>query len=71
MQDPSLLSEKFFIKIYIYLKAFLPLRECLERTYSRTRVTQTLKGNEKQFKLVGNLSYRGKFQGNLIMGKEI
>ena len=30
--------------------------------YSRTPVTRTLKGNEKQFELVGNSSYRGKFQ---------
>jgi len=62
MQDPSLLSEKFFIKIYIYLKAFLPLREVIGKDYSRTPVTQTLKGNEKQFELVENSSYRGKFQ---------
>ena len=32
--------------------------------YSRTPVTQTLKGNKKQLELAGNLSYRGKFQWN-------
>ena len=39
--------------------------------YSRTPVTQTLKGNKKQFELAGNSSYRGKFQWNFIKGKEI
>ena len=37
--------------------------------YSRTPVTQTLKGNKKQFKLAGNSSYRGKFQWNFDQGK--
>ena len=31
-------------------------------TYSRTPVTRTLQGNEKQFELAGNSSYRDKFQ---------
>ena len=37
--------------------------------YFRTPVTQTLKGNEKQLELVGNSSYRSKFQWNLDQGK--
>ena len=31
-------------------------------TYSRTPVTRTLQGNEKQFELAGNSSYRDKLQ---------
>ena len=38
-------------------------------TASRTPVTQTLKGNEKQFELGKNLSYQGKFQWNFDWGK--
>ena len=37
--------------------------------YSRTPVTRTLEGNEKQFELAGNSSYRGKFQANFYLGK--
>ena len=37
--------------------------------YSRTPVTRPLKGNEKQFELAANSSYRGKFQGNFDQGK--
>ena len=37
--------------------------------YSRTPVTQTLKGNEKQSELAGNSSYWGKFQCNFDQGK--
>ena len=37
--------------------------------YSRTPVTRTLEGNEKQFELAGNSSYRGKFQGSFYQGK--
>ena len=37
---------------------------------SGTPGTRTLKGNEKQFKLVGNLSYRGKLQWNFDQGIE-
>ena len=36
---------------------------------SRILVTRTLKGNEKQFELAGNSSYRGKFQWNFDQGK--
>ena len=61
MQDPSLFSEKFFIKIYIF-EGFFAIKRVIGTKYSRTPVTQTLKGNEKQFELVGNSSYRGKFQ---------
>ena len=38
-------------------------------TASRTPVTQTMKGNEKQFKLGRNSSYQGKFQWNFDRGK--
>ena len=38
--------------------------------YSITPVTRTLEGNEKQFELAGNSSYRGKFQENFDQGKE-
>ena len=31
-------------------------------SYSRILVIQTLKGNQKQIELAGNLSYWGKFQ---------
>ena len=43
------------------------------REYSRIPVTGTVEGNEKQFVLVGNLSYQGKinFHEMLIKGKEI
>ena len=37
--------------------------------YIRTLVIRTLKGNGKQFELVGNSTYRGKFQWNLDQGK--
>ena len=37
--------------------------------YIRTPVTRTVKGNEKQFELEGNASYRGKFQGHFDQGK--
>ena len=37
--------------------------------YSRTLVTQTLKGNEKQFELAGYSSYWAKFQWNFDQGK--
>ena len=33
-------------------------------------VTRTLKENEKQFELVGNSSYQGKFQGSFDQEKE-
>ena len=40
--------------------------------YFRSPVTQTLKGNEKQFELVGNSRYIGlNFSEILIKGKEI
>ena len=38
--------------------------------YSITQVSQTLKGDEKQFWVRGNLSYRAKFQWNFDLGKE-
>ena len=38
--------------------------------YSITHVSQTLKGDEKQFWVRGNLSYRAKFQWNFDLGKE-
>ena len=38
--------------------------------YSRAQVIQTLKENEKQFKLARNLNYRGKFQCDLDQGKK-
>ena len=39
-------------------------------TYSRTPVTRTLKGKEKQLEFIArNASYWGKFQGNLAQGK--
>ena len=37
--------------------------------YSRTLVTRTLKGNEKQFELAGNSSYQGEFQWNFDEGR--
>ena len=37
--------------------------------YSRTPVTRTLKGNEKQFELLRNSSYQSKFQWNCDQGK--
>ena len=37
--------------------------------YSRTPVTRTLKGNEKQFELAENSSYQGNFQWNFDQGK--
>ena len=33
-------------------------------------VTRTLRENEKQFELVGNSSYQGKFKGNFDQEKE-
>ena len=39
-------------------------------TYSRTPVTRTLNGKEKQFEFIArNASYWGKFQGNFTQGK--
>ena len=39
-------------------------------TYSRTPVTRTLNGKEKQFEFIArNASYWGKFQGNFAQGK--
>ena len=46
------------------------MKKELQREYSRTPVSRTLKGNEKQFKLARNSSYRGKFQYNFDQGKE-
>ena len=37
--------------------------------YRRTPVTQTLKGNKKEFGFAGNSSYWGKFQWNFDQGK--
>ena len=37
--------------------------------YSRTQVTRTLKGNEKQFELARNSNYWDKFQCDLDQGK--
>ena len=37
--------------------------------YSRNSGTRTLKGNEEQFELAGNSSYRGKFQWSFDQGK--
>ena len=50
---------------------FLPKQPLLELSspVSRIPVTRTLKGNEKQFELAGNSSYRGKFQWNFDQGK--
>ena len=39
------------------------------KVHSRTWVTRTLRGNEKQFELAGNVSYQGKFQWNFDQGK--
>ena len=36
--------------------------------YIRTLVTRTVKENENQFELEGNMSHRGKFQGNFDQG---
>ena len=44
------------------MKSFLTGYLLAIDTYSKTLVTRTLKGNEKQFELAGNSSYRGKFQ---------
>ena len=38
--------------------------------YSRTQVTRTLKGNEKQFELARNSNYWDKFQYDLDQGKK-
>ena len=38
--------------------------------YSRTQVTRTLKGNEKQFELARNSNYWDKFQCDLDQGKK-
>ena len=38
--------------------------------YSRTGVTRTLKGNEKQFELVTNSNYWDKFHCDLDQGKK-
>ena len=38
--------------------------------YSRTGVTQTLKGNEKHLELVRNSNYWDKFQCDLDQGKK-
>ena len=50
----SLALKKFLVNVLVLGKNL--------REYSRTLVTQTLKGNKKRFKLAGNSSYRGKFQ---------
>ena len=39
--------------------------------YSRTGVTQTLKGNEKHFELARNSNYWDKFQCDLDQGKKL
>ena len=39
--------------------------------YSRTGVTRTLKGNEKQFELARDSNYWDKFQCDLDQGKKI
>ena len=39
--------------------------------YSRTGVTQTLKGNEKQFELARDSNYWDKLQCDLDQGKKI
>ena len=36
---------------------------------SRTLVTRTLKGDEKEFEFAGNSNYEGKFQRNFDQGK--
>ena len=36
---------------------------------SRTPVTRTLKGDEKEFEFTGNSNYQGKFQRNFDQGK--
>jgi len=45
------------------------IKDTLSRPFkcSRTPLTRTLKGNEKQ--LAGNSSYQGKFQRNFDQGK--
>ena len=50
----SLTLKKFLVNVLVLGKNL--------REYSRTLVTQTLKGNKKRFELAENLSYRGKFQ---------
>ena len=43
--------------------------ECGGSQYSRTLVTWTLKGKEKQFELAGSSIYQSKFQWNLGQGR--
>lgn len=46
---------------YKYVTIWVVTGKQKTREYSRIAVTGTLGGNEKQFVLAGNLSYRGKF----------
>ena len=63
---------KGFVAILLYVIIQVVSGKQKTRQKSRILVTGTLEGNEKQFVLVGNLSYQWvNFSEILIKGKEI
>ena len=63
---------KGFVAVLLYVIIQVVRGKQKTRQKSRILVTGTLEGNEKQFVLVGNLSYQWvNFSEILIKGKEI
>ena len=73
IKNRTFVTFKGFVVILLYVIVWVVTGKQKTREYSRIPVTGTVEGNEKQFVLVGNLSYQGKinFHEMLIKGKEI
>ena len=72
IKNRTFVTFKGFVAILLYVIIQVVSGKQKTRQKSRILVTGTLEGNEKQFVLVGNLSYQWvNFSEILIKGKEI